>query len=773
MYKKIYLFLTFLFLNINFLAAQTPTQTIRGEIINTDNLQAVIGAVIMLENTDWGTTTDENGQYRLENIPVGRYQMRVTHIGYETLLISEILVESGNEFVQNIKLSESLNELNEIVVQAPRERIAHPVSVKTLTVEETLRFPATFYDPARLASNFAGVVSDNDQANGLAIRGNSPNGLSWRLEGVEIVNPNHTNNAGTVSDRITQNGGGVNILSAQMLGTSTFLTGAFPAQYGNVLSGILDMHLRKGNNEQHEFIGQVGLIGIDFAAEGPISKTNKSSYLANYRYSTIGLLSAMGVPLGDEEISFQDLAFNLTFPTQKAGTFTFFGMGGVSKNIFEAERDSSLWELQKDRFDIKFKSKMGAVGLTHTLPIGQKSILKTVLASSGVESTRTADRLDDDFKATRIDDELQVQQKTSFSSIFTHKINLRHRFSIGIDATNHTYDFKVVEQSQSTVLGKGNGTLLQPFVSIQSYLSSNFILNAGLHYSYFSFNQTQAIEPRLALTYQVSNHQNWSLAYGLHSQLQLPQVYFASTADENKNLELIKSHHIVLAYNNQINSSTLLNIEAYYQSLFDVPISATQNNAFSTLNLLEGTVTDKLVNEGTGENYGLEISLQKYLTNSYYFLANATYYESKYTGSDNIQRDTRYNGNYITNLTIGKEWKRTKKERPSILGVNVRAAYLGGYRDTPIDIATSRELNNTIYIDEQSFSIQQAAYFKMDFRIYWKRSKATRSSTLALDIQNLTNQQNVAFDYFDTQQGKIVTKYQLGLIPILTYRIAF
>lgn len=774
MQHNIYFSLLFLVFNIGLITAQPPTQTIRGTIINADNLQAVIGAAIVLEQTNFATTTDENGTYRLENIPVGRYQIRVSHIGYETLVIPEILLESGKEFIQDIRLAESLNELDEIVVQAPRERITHPVSTKTLTIEETRRFPATFYDPARLASAFAGVVSTSDQANGIAIRGNSPNGLSWRLEGIEIVNPNHTNNAGTASDRMTQNGGGVNILSAQMLGTSTFLTGAFPAGYGNVLSGVLDMKLRKGNDEQHEFIGQIGLIGLDLAAEGPLSKNSKASYLVNYRYSTIGLLSTLGVPLGDEEISFQDLAFHLSFPTQKAGTFTIFGMGGKSKNIFEAQRDTAVWEFQKDRFDISFNSEMGALGLSHLLPIGQKSILKTTLVGSAVNSTRDADRLDNNFELKIVDGEYQQQQKIGFSSIFSHKINLRHRLTVGLNANYQNNNIQVLEQGQDIVIGDAGGVLWQPFVNWEGQLSPKLNVKVGLHYTYFSFNQTQAVEPRLALSYQVSAKQNLSLAYGLHSQVQLPQVYFAlSGASQHDQLELTKAHHIVLGYKNQLNTSTHLSVETYYQSLFDVPISLIDSNSFSALNLLEGTVDDWLTNEGTGKNYGLEISLQKYLTNGYYFLANATLYESKYTGSDGIERDTRYNGNYIANATIGKEWKWAKKERPSILGVNVRVVYLGGFRETPIDVQASKIENTTIYFENEAFSIQQAAYFKTDLRIYWKRSKITRSSTLALDIQNATNQQNIAFNYFDVEQGAIITKYQLGLIPILTYRLAF
>ncbi|NJL75277.1 MAG: TonB-dependent receptor [Saprospiraceae bacterium] len=354
--KKIYIFFgvmwSFCFC-INETQAQTPAQTIRGTVLDESNNQPLEGTSIELIDLQQGTITDSNGNFRFDQVPVNRYQLRINYVGRETLVLP-ILLESGKELVLEITLRATQSSLDTILVKAPRSSVLHPLSTQTITIEETFRYPATFYDPARLVALYPGVANVNNQGNAISVRGNSPNNNIWRLEGVEIVNPNHTPNAGTFSDRITQSSGGVNILSAQMLGYSNFLTGAFPAQYGNVLGGALDMNLRKGNNQQHEFIGQIGLVGIDLAAEGPLNRGAGASYLANYRYSTIGLLSDLGVDVGDEQISFQDASLHLTFPTQKVGAFTLFGIVGQSENIFETSRDSLLWEENKDRFDIFF-----------------------------------------------------------------------------------------------------------------------------------------------------------------------------------------------------------------------------------------------------------------------------------------------------------------------------------------------------------------------------------------------------------------------------------
>lgn len=762
-----------LFFCINKTEAQTPTQTIRGTVLDESNNQPLEGTSIELIDLQQGTITDSNGNFRFDQVPVNRYQLRINYLGRETLILP-ILLESGKELVLEITLRATQSSLDTILVKAPRSSILHPLSTQTITIEETFRYPATFYDPARLVALYPGVANVNNQGNAISVRGNSPNNNIWRLEGVEIVNPNHTPNAGTFSDRITQSSGGVNILSAQMLGYSNFLTGAFPAQYTNVLGGVLDMNLRKGNNEHHEFIGQIGLVGIDLAAEGPLSRSSGASYLANYRYSTIGLLSDLGVDVGDEQISFQDASLHLTFPIQKAGTFTLFGIVGQSENIFETSRDTLLWEENKDRFDIFFDSKTTIVGGTHTLPLGNQTVWKTTLAYSALNTSRTANLVE--AEPTLLETDELEQSKLALHSAMNQQISSIHKMIYGISATQHQYDIvanDLLTQYQSR--GNGDGWFLQPYINWQSQWTSRFSSNLGLTYSRFTFSQSQALEPRIALNYQLAPQQSLSFAYGLHSQMQLPQVYFAllPEGNPNQNIGFTKAHHLVAAYKYDWQKGNSLTLEAYYQALFDVPISKNTQNSFSALNLLEGFVDEALVNEGTARHLGLEITWQKVLLNNYYFLFNTSLFDAKYKGSDGVLRNTRYNGNYILNLTGGKEWTKQKKERQNTLGLNLNMAYLGGFRETPIDLLASETAGTTIFNTSEAFTINQPDYFKVDFRFYYKRNKTKYNTTLALDIQNLTNQQNQAFSYYDALLNTVVTKYQLGLIPILNWRIEF
>lgn len=761
------------------LPAQTPVQTLRGRITDADTGQPLAGATVLLSPVGMGTVSDSLGYYRIERIPPGRYDATVRYVGYETAITPEIWVESGKSTAMDFSLYARSADMGEVVVRAPRSdlRTSCPSGISVLTIEETRRFPASFFDPARVALSLAGAAGANDQANGISIRGNSPNGMVWRLEGVDIVNPNHTPNAGTFSDRVSAYGGGVNILSAQLLAATHFLSGPFPADYGNALSGVMDMRLRPGNPEKREFTLQAGLIGIDLAAEGPFSSKSGTSYLVNYRYSAIGLLSAMGLQLGDEDIRFQDLSFHLSFPGRKGVSWTVFGIGGNSVNLFEASRDSSEWEFQKDRYDIRFRSRMGAAGFTRTQQVGRRGQWHTVLAASALESTREGDRLDDDLTPAEEERDGYDQSKLSLHSVFRYKAGAGHRLRAGLMLSRQFFDIYSLYPGGDTVAyGRGGGLLWQPYAAWSADLTPTLLFNAGLHLLHFGFNGTGSTEPRLSIQWSPRGGHRLSLAYGLHSQLQQPQLYFARTGEaDNSDLGFSKAHHWTLGWHTRFGQVLHFSAEAYYQRLFDVPVEATAPSAFSALNLLEDFTEKRLVNAGRGRNYGLELSLRQYVAKDAWFMANGTVYSSRYTASDGRERSTRFDGRFIANFSGGKEWRKDKREGRlnRVWGLSGRLIWNGGFLHTPVDAAASAAAGQTVFDDDQAFSLRLRNYFRPDLRIYLQRNKQGRSSTLALDVQNVANRQNTAFFYFDTQKRGVVERYQLGVIPVLSYRLEF
>ncbi|KAA0992034.1 TonB-dependent receptor [Dyadobacter aurulentus] len=754
--------------------AQTYTSTIRGTVRDADTGSPLVGATVQLVQGQTGTITGPDGTFRFDKLAVGRYQATVTYVGYETINIPEILLESGKENIIQVKLSPAGRQLQEATVSAARPVAFN--SVQPITMEQTFRYAATYMDPARVATSFPGVAAANDQANGLVIRGNSPNSMQWRLEGVEIVNPNHLSNAGTFSDRPTSTGGGVNILSTQLLATSSFLAGPFPAQYGNVNGGVLDMNLRKGNDEQTEFTAQASLLGFDVAAEGPFSKKSKASYLVNYRYSFTGLLGAMGVSFGGEDINFQDLSFNLNFPTAKGGKFTVFGMGGLSDNTLKPDKDTTTWEFYKDGQHIVYRGKMGAAGLTFDQPIGNRASIRTVIAGSGLHSTRKAFLVD---PKTLLNDEVlgddQISSsKISFNTTFNYRFNAKQRLKAGIFLTSQQFG-----TPPNFFDEKINAWIVQPFVNWSYQIAPAVTTEIGLHAMISKLREEDAkgsflLEPRAALKWQVADNQQLSLSYGLHSQLQSPNVYAATygmtTIRRNMHLKPTRSHHLVLGYQQTFNKSNSLKVEAYLQNQFDVPVGEDLGTQYSALNLIEERPEVHFQNKGKGLTYGLEASFQKFLTNDFYMLASGSIYDATYLDLNGNRGASRFGGRHTFSLTAGKE---LKSGDANIWGINAKILWIGGFRDRPVDEEYSRTLKFTIYSNSGLYSVKMKDYFRPDLRIYWKKSKTKYSRTLALDLQNVSGTKNEAYRYFDIRQDKVVTQYQLGLIPVLSYRWEF
>lgn len=766
--------LCFLLLALGFYnLSNAQTIDLVGRVVDEIDQSPLVGAVVALESgeIDIQAVTDIDGKFRFPELVAGYYQVEVSFVGYQTKVLATVDIRHGREQLGTIELQTAINSFDQVVVKAQTDRRGLPVTeIHTITVEEVLRFPATFYDPARMASNYAGVYSENDQANSLVVRGNSPVFTKWFLNDVEMVNPNHLANAGAFGDRSAASGGGVNILSAQLLDYTQLHKGSFDASMGNVIGGALDMRFRPGNNEKVSFKGQIGLIGIDAAVEGPLVKGKEHSFLVNYRYSTLGILSSMGVDLGDEEINFQDLAFNLNFVLPK-GQLSVFGMGGSSSNRFQSPEDRTMWETFKDQQDIDFDAEMGAVGVTYRA--GQ---LSASLLYSGLDHQRET-VLYDDQGGSSSPFEFDQMQESRLGLHVGYKIPLKNSSSlrVGTRLTLASYNLMTArEMGENFAFDADDGGLLaQVYGDYQVRLSDNLQLSAGLHVTHYTLSSSGSLEPRLRLRYQTDERTSLALTYGLHSQTPDPSVllYTARGGNGNSELELIKSHHLGLTWERFLNTSEKIAFEIYYQNLYDVPVLANAGSTFSLLNHLPYIPFGKFDNRGTGSNAGVEIGYHKYFDGGIFWEINGTYYNSQYVASDGVRRSTRWDGQYAVNVTGGKEFSLGENDK--LLGINARAVVRGGFWDSPIEPMLSQNALRTIYNEPDAFSIRTDTYYKVDLRFYYKRNRKKYSSMVGLDLLNVTNAQAIAYYIWDplTQQRDVVD--QLGLIPNLSYRIEF
>lgn len=767
--------------------AQAILQTVRGTVVDKISQTPIPGAIVVLVNSDpfLAATTDANGEFILRNVPVGKQSLKVNYLGYKESMLQSLSVNSGKELVLTVGLEEDVTKMEEVEVTAKVEKNKplndmSTVSTRAFSVEETQKFAAAANDPGRMALAFAGVVGGSDFNNTISIRGNSPNGLLWRMEGVEIPNPNHFSNVGT-------SGGGISILSAQLLTNSDFSTGAFAAEYGNALSGVFDLKLRKGNNQKREYTVQMGVLGLDLSAEGPFKKGYGGSYLINYRYSTLSVLSRIGVPLGDAITNFQDLSLNVSLPTKSLGTFGIFGFGGLSDQTSSAKKDSLLWkEDEFNRYNSRFYSNTGAIGLTNTKLFNNQSYLRTALVLSGTQNGDTEDRMQNDYSTFKRDYVQGYNQtKTTLSSVYTRKLSARSNVRSGMILNQLGYNLNQKDSHDTTVLVehinvKGSTQTAQLFFQWNYKLNEKLTTNVGLHYFQLFLNNSRSLEPRASLKYDLNKKNYVTMGYGLHSQLQPIGVYFAKkeTGDgtystPNRNLELSKAHHIVLGYDHVINDFSHVKTEVYYQHLFNVPISKDNTSTYSILNATDGYNTEELVNKGLGRNTGLELTYERFLHRDLYYLLSCSFYDSKYKAPNGSWYNTRFNTNYAISFTAGKEWTLSARHKNRIIGFNIKSIYVGGFRYTPIDLPASIAAGEQKLVESKTFEEQNPAYYRLDVRISVKRNFKHLTSTLALDIQNVTNRKNVGGQYFDSKTGDVKYWYQTPLLPLLSYRLEF
>lgn len=777
--------LAFLLLSVcQALKAQNYTQTLKGSVVDKGVKTPLVGATVALLSTEpaRGFATDADGRFRFVHVPVGKHLLRITYLGYKEAIMANVTVNSGKETELIIEMEENIVETQEVVIRAKVEKQKplnelSTVSARTFSVEETQRFAAAVNDPARMASSFAGVAMPGDGNNIIVIRGNAPNGMLWRMEGVDIPNPNHFSQVGT-------SGGGISILSAQLLSNSDFMTGAFAAEYGNALSGVFDLKLRKGNSEKREYTLQAGFLGLDAAAEGPFRLGKQTgSFLANYRFSTLSILSKLGVNIGDAQTDFQDLSFNVWLPAGKMGTFTLFGLGGLSRQQVEGKKDSIRWKDDDDlRYTSDYKANTGVVGLTHSLVLNDKTYFKTVLAASGAKNFQFEDKFLDNYQIRRLYDDDHVQAKITLSSTLNHKFSARHFLRAGAYVNFQNFNFKQhawdddAERLEEQLKNTGTATSINTFAQWQFRATERLTLNAGAHGLFFLLNNTWSLEPRAAVKYTFSERQSLSFGYGLHSQIQPLGLYFTKTEGlktANRALGLTKSHHFVLSFDQTFAGNWRLKPEIYYQALYNVPVNRDEPDAFSTLNVYDGFVDKTLINKGKGYNFGFELTAEKFLTRGFYFLLSAAVFESKYHGSDGVWHNTRFNSNFVNSLVLGKEWDWNRGRKNRSIGLNLKFTCMGGPREYPIDLEASIAENKTVRDESRPFEDRMPAYFRLDTGVRLKRNYAKRTATFSLDLQNATNRENVFGRYFDKESKQIKYYLQAPLIPVFNYRVEF
>ena len=763
--------------------SQSPVQTIRGTVIDQNSEIPILGATVVVRSESFfrGVISDRDGVFRVEDVPVGRYLIEARSVGYEPRGIPEVLVTSSRPVILEIRLQEAISEIESVEIKAqgrkdiPINQMA-VLSARTFTVEETRRYAGGFDDPGRMAASFAGVAGGSPNDNALSIRGNAPKGLLWRIEGVSVPNPNH------FAGMLVEGGGIVSLLSGQLLNNSDFYTGAFPAEYGNALSGVFDMNLRTGNSEKRGWGLQVGTLGIDGFGEGPFVKGKNASYLFNYRYSTTAFLKNL-IPEGQLPV-FQDLSFKLNFPSGKAGTFSLWGIGGLDRNGSEPLADSSQWISAWDQTRYIWKGKTGILGAKYKFIYHGTTVINTSITAASSQFSDIQELYQSNGIYTEYEYAGNLTSMLSFSSILTHKFSRKLSNRTGIVLSRIAYDITIraADTPGEPVIqysSENSATAyMQGFSQFKWTMNRNFTFTGGFQSMLFFLNNSATLEPRVGMTYKFLSGNSVNLAYGNHSQIEPLPVYFyqyetVPGESHKPNLELSpsRSDHFVVAYNRLLAKNLRLTAEVYYQHLYSIPVKP--GSDYSLVNFKkEYLVKDSLSNDGEGTNRGIDLTVERFLSKNYYFLITGSLIDSKYRAGDRKTYNTRWDYGYVLNLLAGREFFMGEN-RDRILGINGRVVFQGGERTHPVNLEKSGLVQDVVYDYSRAWEDRFPATYYIDFTATFRINKKKYSSVWGVQIKNVLLENSIFHHEFNSNEQVVEVRGEGFIFPNISYKIEF
>jgi len=544
--------------------------------------------------------------------------------------------------------------------------------------------------------------------------------------------------------------------------------------------------MRNGNYNKYEFTLQSSFNGLEAGAEGPIRKINQSSFFTYYRYSFLDLMNKIGFKFsGNEAIpEYQDFIFKINYPL-KNGIFQIHSLLGKSSIYIPGESDTYY---KIDKQDIYNYSSVNTLSLSYTYYLSKNSFLKFIVYYLDQIGGTDIDSISENNDKTRIIEHYIKEKKLSFSTNISGKITSNYSYKAGIkidklaydmNSKYYDYDFlKLVHYLNQSKNFKSGPFLVNTYIQFKIKYLKTLIL-PGIHYAHLTLNNSRSIEPRIAFKYILSKNKSFNFGYGLHSKMHSLATYYYGTfiaidnyVETNRDLKFSKAHHFVFGYDWKIKKDLYFKAETYYQYLFKIPVEI-KTSWYSLIN--SGTTwgpdtRDSLVNNGKGKNYGIEFTLEKFFNKKYYFLSTLSLYNSLYKASDNIWRNTVFNGNYIYNLLFGYEHFINKK---SLIVFDFKLSTAGGRRYIPIDLEKSIMAGQQIYDENNIYKYQYPAFFKIDMKIGFKQNFKTMSQEYQFYIENITNNKNILYELYNNSTKEIQKVYQLGFFPMVLWRLNF
>lgn len=784
------------FLAFSLFGADTPKKGVfTGRIFDESTESPLIAVSVMIEGTALGTAANNQGNFYIENIPPGLYDVRFAMIGYETRVISNVVINPGKTTTLDIYLKSTVLETEGVQVSAGyfHEAKDAVVSNRSVDYEEIRMDPGSAEDIQRVMQALPAVVSGSDQYNEIIVRGGIPGENLFLMDNIEIPNPNHFAHQGS-------GGGPINMINTNFVRQVDFYAGAFPARYGDKASSVMDISLRDGNQKEYAGNAYLGMAGAGILFEGPI-QNGKGSFITSFRKSFLDLIiSSTGLTAVPHYYNLQGkLSYNLN-PNNKLIVNGIYG----NDNIF-IENDEGEGGYSRGAENVDARYYQYAIGMTWRHLYSDKGFMKLTLSqalnhyneyvwedintpvydnfSTETERTIRAEwtflpdkALEFNFGGNAKSIPVHLKQWADADTIFQYRYDpsIPHWTYLGIYRAYDVWqtDFETTT-SKAALFGQTKWHLL-PRTTI----------SAGLRWEYFDLIHQSAVDPRLGLSYSFNPGTQINLAYGQHHQ---SPAYIDVTANPaNTDLQFKRTRQIVLGFERLLREDIRGTFEVYYKTYHDVPVFL----ASSTSDPYDAYY-GRMINAGKGYAKGLEFFLQKKSSENYHFTISYSYSISKATDPRNgAEYNWDYDFRHIFTLISGwkfslfhKAWYQNLKHNfwyqlvdwmlplGDQVDISIRWRYLGGRPYTERTYVGT--LRNWIIDAETPLNgLRYPAYHRLDLRIDKRYMFNGWNMVTYFDIMNVYNRDNI-WEYSYNSDGEVKRILQYQTFPVGGITIEF
>lgn len=742
----------------------TPTGSLQGQVTDAETKQPVIGAAIVIKGTQLGAAADLDGHFTIENVSVGAYAMQISAIGFEPVVMTDVIIRSGRATLLTIELRVLALESSEVTVRPtyftqPKDA---PANTTVLSYEEIRRSPGAVGDVSRIIMSLPSVAKVNDTRNSLVVRGGSPMENGYSLDGIEVPNINHFPLQGAAS-------GALGMVNVDLIEDVTFQAGGFGVADGDKLSSVMDIDLRDGDRTRFNGQANFSFLGIGGVVEGPAFKDNGSWMVAaNRSYFDFIIdgfdIEASAIPW------YSDVLGKVVYDASPRSRFTVLDLAGVDHSHIARSRALDNEENVYGTADWT----VNTLGANWRYLWGNRGYSNTSVS-------HTYTNWQSDWRETVGEDRLSENKSTentfTLSSEHFSKLGARHNLAFGATASAIPFDYDRTLFATTDVLGNPVSELIvrqsDTALKLGAYLNYSWLVSSkltatpGLRLDHFDYNENTTVSPRLQLAYSATRETSFNVSYGLYRQ-SLPLVLLSQNQDflELRDPDAV---HYVVGVSHLLNDETRLTIEAYHKDYSHLPLdpSQPQFSVIDQTNDQDGFTThDALEDNGRAYTSGVEVMLQKKLVERFYGSVSGSYYRSRYRDHNDIWRDRIYDNRYLFTLVGG--YKPNSK-----WDLSLRWIYAGGAPYTPFDVAQSTSANRGIYAEDRVNTERLPEYHTLDVRVDRRFNLASSNWVLYLSIQNLYGRENIASYYWNQVKNKQSSYKQWGTLPILGLEFEF